>query len=257
MKDDLVDISNTFRGLLARGTSGLVAAFSVVTVVRLMFHTPSWVVAYMTADALDVGDFEGVASLALAGTCTWVLLAGGELLLGAWQLGMLRSVRAFAKRGTLVEGNAVDVLRRAATRYTHVLAVYAIVLVATSLGSLACGIGALAAFFALSMSLYLVTTREQPVGAALRNSLQIAKIRPFAVGAVVAGTFGATLIAGLLMWAARAGLAAAAGSIGLLLAAPLGFLLLSVASYLALLWIGAAGVVIERAGLPFTQPPDR
>lgn len=257
MRDEIRDIFATFRALLHRGTAGLVAAFAVITVARLVFHTPGWVVAYMQARALDVGDISGVSDLVAAGTCTWIMMLAGELALGAWQLGLLRSVRAYAKRGELVEGSAVDVLRRASGRYTHVLAIYAIVLLATSIGSILCGIGALAAFFAIGMSLYLVTTREQPVGDSLRNGFQIAKTRPFAVGAVVVGIVALFAVAGLLAWGLTAALAALLGAAGVLIAALLGFLVLSAASYLALLWIGSAGVVVERAGLPFTEPPGK
>ena len=257
MRDDLRDIILTFRGLLRGGTTGLVAAFCVIAAVRLVFHTPSWVVAYLQADALNVGSLETVTGLATASVCTGILQLAGELGLGAWQVGLLRSIRAFAKRGQMVEHSAVDVLRRAATRYKHVLAVYLIVVVATAAGSFLCCIGAVAALFALSMSLYLVSSREQPIQQALKNSVQMAKTRPYAVGAAAVGTLGVAVVAALLGWGLQSGLVALAGPAGLLIAAPLAFAAGSAAAYLALLWLGSVGFVIERAGMPFTLPPDR
>lgn len=240
------DTVETFRRTLARAKGGLLAAFAVLTVARLVFQTPGWVVGYLARDAIDVGRIADADDYALAGVCTGLFQVAGNLALGAVGLGMLRTVRVLSVAGRTPAGGAVEILQRASRRYLHVLGLLVLMSLACAIGTLLCGVGLLAVLFVLLPAPYLVTARELSIGEALPRSLEIARSHPAPVAASVAGLVALGVLVGAIAVALQAGLLAALGPAGVLAASPLAFLLSSGAMYLALVWVGALGATLDK-----------
>lgn len=235
----------TFKTLIRRRSAGLVGAFAVLTVARLIFQTPQWVVAYMQYDALQTGAVTDAGAFSLASVCTLLFQLTGEILIGALAIGLYRTVRGLAVGGPGTGESALDILRSASRRYVHLLAVELSMAAALAVGALVCGVGALAAAFFLGLAPYLVAAREYELAAALRQSVSLARANPTTmIVAVVVGVV--TVGVGVGIGAAlTALLTSLLGAIGVFLASALRFLVGAVLGYGLLVFFGSVAVSIE------------
>lgn len=240
----------TFRVALERSSGGLLAAFAVITVGRLIFQTPQWVVSYVQYDAVQTGRAAAEAGgYGVASICTLVLQVAGEVLIGAFAVGLYRTVRRLLVEGPGAPGSAFEVLRASSRRYAHSMAAYLLVVVATAAGALICCVGALASIFFVGLVPYLVAAREHTVADAVRRSIELARANVTAMAvAVVAVVVAAVVVVGV-----DAGLGALLpslfGAVGVFLADALAFIVGAAVGYVLLVFWGALGVTLDEAAL--------
>ncbi len=245
--EEVRELVETFRTLVQRSTGGLLGAFAVLTVTRLVFQTPGWVVAYLSQDAFDAGAVGDLEAYATAGVCTGTLQLVGEVAVAALTIGLLRSVRVLSVAGRRAAGGAFTILWRASRGYLATLAVCVIVSVGTAVGALFCCVGAPVALFFLLLAPYFVTARDLDLRSAVERSVESARARPAAVAVSVGALLAVAAVTFGLSAAIQSLMGSALSAAGVLVAYPLVFLLSSAALFFSLAWIGALGVSTDRA----------
>ena len=206
----------------------------------------------MQFDALQRGSLSDLGAVSTGAICTSLFQLTGEVLLGSLSFGLYRTLRKLALEGPGAAGSALDVLKRAAHRYAHLVGAFMLMLVAVFVGALACGVGALVAAFFVFLAPYLVSAREQEVVESFKTSFEAAKAN--ATTLIVA--MAVSVVTVLIMFGIGAGLGALMtsvfGAVGVFLSSGLGFLIGSVVGFVLFVYVASVAVTIDL-GRPLTR----
>ena len=207
---EVSDVMQAFKALLSRGTRGLLGAYLILAVARLITTAPGWVLSYLQLSSLERGDLSGMTTYSVAGICTSVLQIGLGLVIGAVSIGMYRPARMLLVGEGAAVGGAGSVLKLSTQRFLPSLGVVLLVGVAIFLGALFCLLPGLVVAFFLMLAPYLVAAVDQDVVDSLKRSFELAKTNIVTLLLAIGGLIGLTVI----MVVVQMVLAVIAGSTG-------------------------------------------
>jgi len=243
------DVIENFKHLARRGNAGgLLTAYLLLTVVRLVISVPQWVFTYMRFDALSSGDFESMGTFSTIGTCFSFIQLLVALIVSSLFVGLYKPIRMLLVQGPGSVAGVGAALRLAWSRFLPALAIMLIVGICVGVGFVLCIVPGFVALFFLIMAPYLVAAVDQDIGDSLRRSIDLAKAN---AGVIIAGVgilIGIAIVLALVQFGLAAGAIAALGlATGGMVAAPIVFILGAVFGYLAFLFFGALYVTVETS----------
>jgi len=244
---EVSEIFDNFKLLFGRLKGGFIGAYLVLSLANVLVQAPTWIVTYLQQEALESGNFSDLGTYSLLTICTSFFQIGVSLVIGAVMLGLYRPIRMALVQGPEALGGTGALLKLAYTGFLPKLGIMLVVGIAIGIGLVLCIVpGVLAAYF-LCLAAYLVAAVDQPIGDAIRRSIELAKTNlvPLIVAIVVyvvvigvATGIGATL---------GAVLTATLGAIGLLVAQPIAALVGVAVGYVGFVFFGAVAVTVETA----------
>lgn len=243
------DVLENFKRLASRGNAGgLLAAYLLLTVVRLVVTVPQWVFTYLRIDAIGSGHLDSIGTYSAVSTCFSFVQLIFALIVAALFVGLYKPIRLLLVQGP---GSVVGVggaLKLAWSRFLPALAITLIVGVCVAVGAVLCLLPGLVVLFFLVMAPYLVAAVDQDIGDSLRRSIDLAKTN---VGVIIAGV-GILIAVAIVLAIVQFGLVAVSVSVlglavGTMVVAPIVFILGAAIGYLTFLFFGALYVTVETS----------
>ena len=215
---EIGDVFQNAKILLTRSMKGVLAAYIVLSVVRFVATVPQWVTQYFTISRLGAGDFSGAAALNVAGLCTSVITIAVTVAVGTLTIGLGRAMRRQMVEGEGAVTTFGEAFAEAKLRFWPTLGAYLLYAVAVVIGVFLCVLPGLVAAIIFAFVPYLVAAVDADVVGSFQRSIELAKKNVGPLLAVIGVLFAAGLLIAGLNFGLIAGLTAALGQAGMIIA---------------------------------------